>query len=96
MATIIEYDGKQYLITCSTPESEWITMIAKSLGMTKETVIGAALNQGLCHYVGMLTQIAEHELGKDQIQPEITDDIKEAKDETPKKTIDDDACDDIC
>lgn len=64
MATMIEYDGKQFLITCSIPESEWISEIAKGLGITKEAVVGAALNQGLTHYVGMLTEIAAHETRK--------------------------------
>jgi len=66
MATITEYDGKQYLLTIDKPESEWITLIAKSLGMTKQTVVGAALNQGLNHYVSMLVQIAEHETSKSE------------------------------
>lgn len=64
MATIIDGKGNGFLVNFSNPETEWITMIAKSLGMTKETVVGAALNQGLTHYVGMLTEIAEHELSK--------------------------------
>lgn len=64
MATIIDHDGKQYLLTFGLPETDWIAFIAKSLGMTKETVVGAALNQGLTHYVGMLKEIAEHEIDK--------------------------------
>ncbi len=57
MATIIEHDGKQYLVTVSKPETDWVTMISAALGMSKETVIGAALNKGLTHYVEMLAEI---------------------------------------
>lgn len=66
MATIIDRDGDAYLLQFSPPETDWIIMMAKSMGMTKETVVGAAINQGLTHYVGMLTEIAEHELNKDK------------------------------
>ena len=64
MATMIEYDGKQYLLTCDVPELLWISEIAKGLGITREAVVGAALNQGLTHYVSMLTEIAAHETRK--------------------------------
>ena len=52
MATIIEYDGKRYLFTFSKPETEWISELAKGMGITKEAVVGAAMNNGLTHYVG--------------------------------------------
>lgn len=51
MATVIEYDGKQFLLTFSMPETEWIKGLAKGMGITKEAVIGAALNKGLTYYV---------------------------------------------
>jgi len=59
MAVIIEHDGKQYLVTVSKPETDWITLCAAAMGMSKETVIGAALNKGLCHYVEMLAEITK-------------------------------------
>lgn len=60
MAMMIESDGKQYLVTADLPEKDWIRLISEALGMTKEAVIGAALNKGLCHYVEMLAEISEH------------------------------------
>lgn len=61
MATIVEGKGKKYVFTFSQSETEWILIIAKSLGMTKETVMGASMYEGLCHYVTMLREIDEHD-----------------------------------
>ena len=71
MATVIEYDGKQFLCTFSVPESGWIHDLAKSMGITKEAVLGAAINNGLTHYVeSFLTDEVVDKI-KDQMQDEI-------------------------
>lgn len=51
MATIISRQGDEYLFDFSPPETNWIREIAKSMGITKESVVGAAMNVGLTHYV---------------------------------------------
>lgn len=52
MATTIDRDGDDYLLCFSVPESAWIADLAKSMGITREAVVGAAINNGLTHYVG--------------------------------------------
>lgn len=51
MATIITKGDSVYELDFSNPELEWIKLISKALGITKEAVIGAAMNKGLIHYV---------------------------------------------
>lgn len=72
MATIIEYDGKQYLFTFSEPETEWISELAKGMGITKEAVVGAAINKGLTYYV---ETFAETEV-IDKVKDIMTDEIE--------------------
>jgi len=71
MATIIEYDGKRYMFTFSKPETEWISELAKGMGITKEAVVGAAMNKGLCYYVHVFGNHKAVNNIKDQIQDEI-------------------------
>ncbi len=61
MATIIEYDGKQFLLTVSYPEKEWIRELAHSMGITKEAIVGAAINKGLTHYMETFAETDEHD-----------------------------------
>jgi len=51
MAIQITQQGIDYHLEVSPPESQWIKGVAKSMGITKEAVIGAAMNYGLAHYV---------------------------------------------
>jgi len=51
MATIIQAKGEGYVSIFSKPESEWIQSLAECMGITKEAVIGAAINKGLTYYV---------------------------------------------
>lgn len=71
MATVIEYDGKQYLLTFSMPESEWIKGLAKGMGITPEAVVGAALNKGLTYYIETFSKDDVVDKLKDDMQGEI-------------------------
>lgn len=51
MATIVERSAKQYLFTFSKPETEWILQLAMTMGITKESVVVAAMNKGLTYYL---------------------------------------------
>jgi len=51
MATIITKCDNVYELDFINPELEWISLIAETLGITKEAVVGAAMNKGLIHYV---------------------------------------------
>lgn len=96
MATVIEYDGKQFLFTFSMPETEWIKGLAKGMGITPEAVIGAAMNKGLTYYVETFAETKEVDRIKDIMDEQIETHDKSSKDEPPKRDIDDDASDDIC
>lgn len=80
MATIIEFDGKQYLLTFSKPETEWISELAKGMGITKEAIVGAAMNKGLTHYVETFAETEVVDKIKDQIEGEIFNGSSHAKD----------------
>jgi len=54
MATIINRQGNEYLLTFSLPETGWISDLANCMGIAKESVVAAAINKGLCHYVESL------------------------------------------
>ena len=51
MTTTIESKGNEFLLTFTSPESEWIREVADSMGITREAVVGAAMNKGLTYYV---------------------------------------------
>ena len=80
MVTVIENKGNEYLCTFSVPESGWIHDLAKSMGITTEAVLGAAINKGLCYYVESFLKEDIVDKIKDQIQDEIPDVTSDAKD----------------
>lgn len=51
MTTKIDGKGNEYLLTFSSPETDWIKELAKSMGISKEAIVGAAMNFGLTHYM---------------------------------------------
>lgn len=51
MATEIDSKGNEFLVRVSKPESGWIRDLAHTMGITRDAVVGAALNKGLTHYV---------------------------------------------
>jgi len=71
MATVIDGKGNEYLFTFTQPEKGWIRYLASTMGITKEAVVGAAMNKGLTHYVEVFRSIEEagsppsHAEGKD-------------------------------
>lgn len=65
MATIITGEGNECIFTFSNPELEWIKLISDTLGITKEAVVGAAMNHGLTHYVEVFCKPNEPEPDKD-------------------------------
>ena len=73
MAAIIESNGDEYLCTFSVPESGWIQDLAKCMGITKEAVLGAAINNGLTHYVGSF--LSNDEPPKKEIDDNACDDM---------------------
>ncbi len=73
MATIIEHDGNLYLFTFSLPETDWIRDLAQSMGITKEAVLGAAINKGLTYYVGSF--LIKDELPEKEIDDNACDDV---------------------
>ena len=89
MATIISRDGDDYLLCFSKPETQWILDLAKGMGMTRETVVGAAMNKGLTYYVETFAETEAIDKIKDQIQDEIPDVTSEAKEH---KTHDKGSC----
>lgn len=77
MAIVIDKDRNDFLLCFSPPESDWIKELAKGMGITKEAVVGAAVNKGLTYYI--------HQFG----QAEITSKIKDlAEGENNKPTSD--------
>lgn len=80
MATIIEFDGKQYLLTFSKPETEWISELAKGMGITKEAIVGAAMNKGLTHYMETFAETEVIDKVKNLMTDEIRDGVNHAKD----------------
>ena len=51
MTTTIDSKGNDFLLTFTPPETEWIREVADSMGITREAVVGAAMNKGLTYYV---------------------------------------------
>lgn len=51
MPITIDGKGNEYLLTFSKPETAWIRDLAKSMGITKEAIVGAAMTFGLVHYM---------------------------------------------
>jgi len=80
MVTTIEYDGKQYLLTITEPESKWISELAKGMGISKEAIVGAALNKGLTYYVQTFAEMGITDRIKDLMQKEIDKPTSDAKD----------------
>ena len=74
MATIIDAKGNEYLCTFSEPETNWIKDLAKGMGITKEAVLGAAINKGLIYYVETFAETEVVDKLKDQIQDEVEPD----------------------
>ena len=89
MATVIEYDGKQFLLTFSEPEKGWISDLAKCLGITKEAVVGAAMNKGLCYYSETFIKEAVTKMVTELVKDEIHKPTSETKDH---KTYDKGPC----
>ena len=73
MATIIEGHNKRFSFTFSPPETDWIKELAQSMGITKEAVVGAAMNKGLTHYVESFC--TKEEPTKKSIDSDASDDI---------------------
>lgn len=73
MATVVESNGTEYLCTFSVPESGWIHDLAKCMGITKEAVLGAAINHGLTHYVSSF--LADDEPPEKAIDEDACDDL---------------------
>jgi len=61
MATIITRTHNRYTVNFSVPETTWISVIAEALGMSKESVVAAALNKGLVHYMELFCKPDEPE-----------------------------------
>lgn len=74
MATIITRDGKEYKADFSPPEIDWIQSLAECMGITKEAVLGAAINKGLTYYVESFRSQPEPN-DKDKPDDTDTDDI---------------------
>jgi len=85
MATVIEGKGNEYLCTFSVPESGWLYELAKCMGISKEAVLGAAINNGLCHYVESFLKDDIVDKIKEQMQDEIDE---ETLRETPTHDTD--------
>ncbi|KKM22948.1 hypothetical protein LCGC14_1620150 [marine sediment metagenome] len=96
MAIVIERDGVQYLCTFSKPETQWILDLAQGMGITKEAIVGAAMNHGLTYYVQTFTENEITDRIKDLTQEEIDKPTGDTKDKPSEKIIDDNACDDLC
>lgn len=95
MATVIEYNGKQYLFTFMSPETEWIRDLAKSMGITKESVVGAAMNKGLCYYAQTFfhAKVCDKlmDILEDELKPENSEVIEQQ--DIRKKSLDGDVDD---
>lgn len=82
MATIIEGNKDDYLCTFSLPETDWIKELAKGMGITREAVLGAAINKGLAYYIETFGKSKDVDKMKDLMQDEIdkpTSDVKDHK-----------------
>jgi len=77
MAIIVEHDKKQYLLTVSLPETDWIRELAKGMGITKEAIVAASMIKGLTYYVETFAQAETtskmQDLAQDEIKPDDTD-----------------------
>ncbi len=96
MATTIDSKGNDYLLAFSSPETGWIRDLAQTMGITKEAVVGAAMNKGLVYYMEVF--IPKQEVSPVVVIPTAGDRERNYKKagQPPKKEIDDDACDDVC
>jgi len=74
MATMITRDGNKYKAEFGKPESDWIQSLAECMGITKEAVLGAAINKGLTYYVESFRSQPEPD-DKDKHDDTDTDDI---------------------
>jgi len=61
MAIIITRNYNRYTVSFSVPETTWIGVIAETLGMSKESVVAAALNKGLTYYLEVFCSTNEPE-----------------------------------
>lgn len=89
MATIVQRNGNDYLFEFSKPETEWIAELARSMGITKESVAIAAMNKGLTYYVETFHTHVMIDKVKDLLQDELDRSTNDAKDH---KTYDKGSC----
>jgi len=79
MATEIDGKGNEYLFTFSYPETDWIKELAKGMGITKEAVLGAAMNKGLLYYIETFAEAEVTPKIQDIAQGKINNPIRDIK-----------------